>query len=106
MILKEEEMSVFSQFPYEAQIQRHMLNIPAGIYDNLKNIDCYPNSISHSTLKMLVEYACKGQNIAPIEIARKKIGEMNHNWLADNIQAVASDAQVLSRAENIAKSDK
>ena len=59
-------------------------------YDNIKLLDSYPLCISRKVLKTLIENACLGQNLAPIELGRKKINEIDKVWLKNNLLEVAS----------------
>ena len=43
-----------------------------GIYDDIRNFDKYPLLVSKQVLRILIQSACVGQNMAPIELGRKK----------------------------------
>lgn len=61
-----------------------------GIYDDIRNLDKYPLLVSKQVLGILIQSACVGQNMAPIELGRKKIGEIiNHDWLVQYFMEVA-----------------
>lgn len=83
-------MNDYSENLYEDMIESKINKLSKSIYDDMKNIDFYPTNISKNVLKILLENACLGQNIAPIEISRKKIGEMDKEWLRNNIQDISS----------------
>lgn len=82
-------MEYSNSSPYEEQLRKHVNKISEGSYDNIKDIIKYPNQISLKILRILIEYACLGQNIAPIELARKKIKEIDSGWLNNFIPQVA-----------------
>lgn len=75
---------------FEEAIKSKVESIMYGSYDNLHNIECYSAEIASQILVVLLENACLGQNYAPIEIARRKISEINTTWLDNNIIAIAS----------------
>lgn len=58
-------------------------------YDDIKNLDKYSNDISEKVFMLLLEYACLGQNFAPIELGRNKIKEIQKEWLYDNLLRIS-----------------
>ena len=49
-----------------------------------------PLDVSKQVLKVLIENSCLGQNYGPIDISRKKINEINKDWLNQFLLEVAS----------------
>ena len=79
--------------PYMKRIVNEVNSISSGIFDNIKNLDQYSQSVSQLVLKILMQCACLGQNYGPIEIGRKKIGEIiNRDWLIHNFMKVADES--------------
>ena len=67
--------------------------ISDGLFDNITIIDQYALSTSKQVLKILIQYACLGQNCGPIELGRKKIGEIiNREWLIQHFMEVADES--------------
>ena len=67
--------------------------ISDGLFDNITNLDQYALSTSKQVLKILIQYACLGQNCGPIELGRKKIGEIiNREWLIQHFMEVADES--------------
>lgn len=83
-------MNDCSKNSYEDMIENKINKISENIYNDLKNINFYPIDMAKKVLKILLEYACISQNITPIEISRRKIGEMDEQWLRNNIQDISS----------------
>lgn len=59
-------------------------------YEDIKILDKYPLDVSKQVLKVLIENSCLGQNYGPIDISRKKINEINKDWLNQFLLEVAS----------------
>ena len=53
-------------------------------------MDEYPLEVSKQVLKILIQNACLGQNLGPIEISRRKIKEIDRTWLKQYFVEVAS----------------
>ena len=66
---------------YEMMLNNELQKINKFPYKDIQVIDKYPLYISKKVLKVLIENACLGQNIAPIELGRKKINEIKKEWL-------------------------
>ena len=61
-----------------------------GILKFTLRLDKYPLDVSKQVLKVLIENSCLGQNYGPIDISRKKINEINKDWLNQFLLEVAS----------------
>ena len=78
--------------PYMKRIVNEINAVSEDIFDNIKNLDKYPQEVSKKVLCLLVRNACLGQNCAPIEIGRKKIGEIsNRQWLIKHFMEAADE---------------
>lgn len=75
---------------YEVWLIEELQGIDNFLYDDIKLLDTYPLEVSKQVLKVLIENSCLGQNYEPIELARKKINEINKNWLRQYFIEVAS----------------
>lgn len=75
---------------YELMLVDELQKINKFPYEDIRLIDKYPLCISKKVLKVLIENACLGQNFGPIELARKKISEINKEWLYRNFLEVAA----------------
>ena len=75
---------------YETWLNKAIQRIENFPYEDIKLLDKYPLEVSKQVLKVLIEYACVGQNYGPIEISRKKINEIDKNWLKQYFIEVAS----------------
>lgn len=85
-------MSSFFGDPYMQKIIRDINKISNGIFDDIKNLDTYPLDISKQVLRLLIRNSCLGQNCAPIEIGRKKIGQIaNKDWLVKHFMEIADE---------------
>ena len=75
---------------YENWINNELKNIMKNEYaDNLHGIHLLQPNLSQAILEVLLQYACQAQNHTSIELARKKISEINKKWLEDNLEIVA-----------------
>ena len=74
---------------YENLVREQVRESLMYVYDDVEKIDKYTMENAQEILKILIENACLGQNYAPIEIAREKIGKMNYDWLIHNFIGVA-----------------
>ena len=85
-------MSAFLGDPYMRRIIKEINIISEGIFDDVKNLDKYPLDISKQVLRVLIRNSCLGQNCGPIEIGRKKIGEIaNREWLVKHFMESADE---------------
>ena len=75
---------------YEMMLINELQKINKFPYEDIPSIDKYPLCIAKKVLKVLIENACLGQNYAPIELGRKKLNEINKDWLNRNFLKVAS----------------
>ena len=66
---------------YEKRLVDELQKINKFPYEDIHLIDKYPLCIAKEVLKVLIDNACCGQNYAPIELGRKKINEINKEWL-------------------------
>lgn len=77
---------------YEIALMQKINKISNDVYENISCLDKYPLSVSKKVLEVLISNACLGQNIMPITLGRKKIGEIiNHNWLMQYFMEVADE---------------
>ena len=58
--------------------------------------DQYSFDVKIGILKMFVQWACESQNIANIELGRKRVSHLNKKWLQDHLIDAAKDALDLS----------
>ena len=77
-------MSVQLNNIYENMLRKEVDEVSGDIYDNIKNLERYPIENAKKVLEILIQSACIGQNCAPIELARRKIGEINHQWIIEH----------------------
>ena len=77
--------------PYELNLCKCIEKIDEGLYKNLNQIETYPEEIAKSALGILLEFACQSQNVTLISLARKKVKEINLNWLHATIPQIFSD---------------
>ena len=75
---------------YETWLIEELQKIDNFPYQDIKLLDKYPLEVSQQVLKVLIENSCLGQNYEPIELGRKKINEINKNWLKKYLIEVAS----------------
>ncbi len=86
-------MKIMSCDKYTNKIIDEINEISDGLFDNITNLDQYALSTSKQVLKILIQYACLGQNCGPIELGRKKIGEIiNREWLIQHFMEVADES--------------
>ena len=65
--------------------------IQAGCYYEMANLHKYPKELAGKILQKLIEWACQPQNVTPIVLARKKIGEIDKEWLRNCLLDVAKE---------------
>ena len=75
---------------YEAQLVREIEKIDTFSYEYIASLNKFPPAISEQVLRILIENACLGQNYGPIELGRRKIQEIDKNWLKLHLIEVAS----------------
>lgn len=75
---------------YETWLMEQIHSITNFPYEDIKILDKYPLDVSKQVLKVLIENSCLGQNYGPIDISRKKINEINKDWLNQFLLEVAS----------------
>ena len=75
---------------YETWLKEQMHRIFDFPYEGINILDKYPLYVSKQVLKVLIENSCLGQNYGPIDISRKKINEINKDWLNQFLLEVAS----------------
>lgn len=75
--------------PYELQFKNALNQISPDVYDNMDEIESLPESIGIKILTLLVEYACRAQNLSPIVLARDKIKTIPSKWLIKYLPEVA-----------------
>lgn len=75
---------------YETWLIEQIQNIDNFPYEDIKILHKYPLDVSKQVLKVLIENSCLGQNYGPIDISRKKINEIDKDWLNQFILEVAS----------------
>lgn len=75
---------------YETWLMEQIHSIANFSYEDIKILDKYPLDVSKQVLKVLIENSCLGQNYGPIDISRKKINEINKDWLNQFLLEVAS----------------
>ena len=75
---------------YEVWLIEELQKIDNFPYEDIKILDKYPLEVSKQVLKLLIENSCLGQNYGPIELGRKKINEIDKNWLKQYFVEVAS----------------
>ncbi|UNK17386.1 hypothetical protein MNQ98_23360 [Paenibacillus sp. N3/727] len=67
--------------PYEIQVTEDVNEICPESYDRMDKISEYPPETGLKLLVVLIEYACKGQNIGPITLAQSQIKKIPSSWL-------------------------
>ena len=73
----------------EKRIIEDIETIKVGCYGDIYNLHKYPQKLSRQILRKLIEWACQPQNDTPIVLARKKINEINREWLKIHFLDVA-----------------
>lgn len=73
---------------YESIIRKEINKISPNLYDNINKIESCPKSNGIKVLQILIEYACLGQNMSPILIARRQMKKIPIIWLEKNIPNV------------------
>lgn len=73
---------------YEKRIINDIETVQVGCYYSIMDIDKYPKEMACEILQKLLEWACQPQNMTAIAIARKKIREINKDWLSEYLLEV------------------
>ncbi|MCM1091028.1 MAG: hypothetical protein NC092_00700 [Butyrivibrio sp.] len=74
----------------ETWLSERLQRIDNFPYEDIKILDKYPLDVSKQVLKELIEQSCQGQNIAGIELGRRKVDEIDKTWLKKYFIEVAS----------------
>lgn len=74
---------------YEKRILDDIETVQVGCYSDITNLHKYPQELSQQILRKLIEWACKPQNDTAIVLARKKINEINKDWMKTHFLDVA-----------------
>ena len=74
---------------FEKRILEDIETVKVGCYGDIENLHKYPQELSRQILRKLIEWACQPQNDTPIVLARKKINEINKEWLKVHFLDVA-----------------
>ncbi|MCM1222929.1 MAG: hypothetical protein NC548_51605 [Lachnospiraceae bacterium] len=82
-------MSELLQNIYEGMLKEEIATVSGSIYDDIRYLDKYPVESARKVLGILIQSACIGQNLAPIELGRRKIMELDHQWLVEHFIEVA-----------------
>lgn len=81
---------------YEEQLCRKLNKLPGFRYEDIKELDKYPEVTAAWVLKILLQLACQAQNEANIILGRNKILEINYSWLKLHIMETAGECLDLS----------
>ena len=76
---------------YENKIMEDIEGVKAGCYGDMDHLHKYPPEISRQILRILIEWACQPQNDTPIILARKKMDEIDKEWLKTCFLKVAKE---------------
>ena len=74
---------------YEKRIMDDIESVQVGCYSDIDNLHKYPQELSKQILRKLIEWACQPQNDTLIILARKKINEINKDWMKVHFLDVA-----------------
>ncbi|WP_134685090.1 hypothetical protein [Brevibacillus migulae] len=80
---------------YELFLREKVNEISPNAYNNISNIRSLPLSTSLKILTLLVQFACVGQNSAPIMLARKQLKTIPSDWLNQHLPSVTDKAITL-----------
>lgn len=81
---------------YEENINNKLDEISGFRHEDINNLDRYPAETADLVLQMLLGFACQAQNDANIVLGRKKIMEINENWLRLHVIECAESSLDLS----------
>ena len=74
---------------YEKRIMDDIESVQVGCYSDIDNLHKYPQELSKQILRRLIEWACQPQNDTLIILARKKINEIDKDWMKVHFLDVA-----------------
>ena len=75
---------------YEQWLKERIAKIEKFRYEDIERLKKYPSETAQQVLSELIKNACESQNCTSIELGRKKIGEIDKRWLAQNLLPVAN----------------
>lgn len=75
---------------YEQSLTKYLQQNLNFQYDEINRLHQYPLQESLRVLQELVEYACLSQNYVAVELGRKKIKEIDKEWLKIHLFEVAN----------------
>jgi hypothetical protein len=75
--------------PYKIRLRDEINQISPSAYNRRALITKLELSIGLKILGILIGYACQGQNILPITLARKQIGMIPTDWLTKYVPQVS-----------------
>ncbi|CAH8768854.1 hypothetical protein [Paenibacillus dendritiformis] len=78
--------------PFELRIRKALDQVLPDSYDSIENFEKFPHKIGLSVLQILIEYACKSQNINSILLARDRIKKIPSKWLLEYLPEAAKDS--------------
>ena len=76
---------------YEKRIMDDLESVRVGCYSDINNLHKYPQELSKQILCRLIEWACQPQNDTLIILARKKINEIDKDWMKVHFLDVAKE---------------
>ena len=76
---------------YEKRIMDDLESVPVGCQSDINNLHKYPQELSKQILRRLIEWACQPQNDTLIILARKKINEIDKDWMKVHFLDVAKE---------------
>lgn len=76
---------------YEAWLIEELQKIDNFPYEDIELLDKYPLEVSKQVLKVLIENSWLGQNYESIELARRKINQIEKKWLKQYFVEVANN---------------
>lgn len=76
---------------YEKRIMDDLESVRVGCYSDINNLHKYPQELSKQILRRLIEWACQPQNDTLIILARKKINEIDKDWMKVHFLDVAKE---------------
>lgn len=75
--------------PFELRLRKALDKVLPDSYDSIENFEKFPHKIGLSILEILIEYACKSQNIALITLARDRIKKIPSRSLFEYLPKAA-----------------
>lgn len=76
---------------WERRIIEDLDSVKIGCYDDIGNLHKFPQELSRQILRKLIEWACQPQNDTLIVLARKKVDEIDKEWLTNCFLDVAKE---------------